>query len=227
MALKFLFEADDITVSLPSDDNFATPNSNINMLMGPSANPVSSAENRVRFRATGFASSGFGETVLYTVRTRATFRHTMTQSGRLTTSAHFIPRGSYSLVARARPFWEIWNPPISVARCLMSIRMDTRVRRPGLSDDLLPTTKSPWEKLFDDSITAYNVTTTRSAFVAAELFDHVHVQNFDLNVVPGDQVRIRARYIFQALVTNRAEFETKFSSTGHGLNAPAAVIRTS
>lgn len=231
MALQLRFQADTVTSSLPANDNFATSNSILTTHSGPTRDNISDTRNNVRFHVSGFASDGGFETVLFTLRTTATFTFTPQESGRLTTSAHFLPHGFFSLLAQPKEWWEIWLPAGGFARILINGRMDTRVRAAN-GTDVLPTTASPIRNITDRSITAINTTRTLARTIDTELFQHVIVQPFTTVVRTTDTVRVRARYTVQAIVIDRASFDLDFSFQGvgnqnfDGVNVPLAVLRT-
>jgi hypothetical protein len=226
MSTQFAFRADSITTSL---DNFASEDSSVSLISGPTVAPISDAINNVRFACAGFAGHGGFETAFFSLSTRHTFNFRPRATGRLTAHTHFMPQGGFSLVARAST-WLFDRP--GVVHFGVIARM--RVRVLAANGTVPLSVRTPFLPLFGLSVRGGSVADAEEGIVDSELLEFSLTRSFETVVVPTDTIEVQARYTVQVFALDGAEFTLDFTSVpaaagepGDGLNSPFAVINIS
>lgn len=227
MRTQFAFRADDITVSLPPDDNFAGDNSSFQSTTAPTDDPVSDAINNVRFACTGFAGHGLVEMVLFTLKTFHTFRFRPQVAGRLVTAhTHFLPQGAMSLTAR-KPTWLLDRPGFVSFKILIAMRVQVF----AANGNRLFRGFRKEKNIFWRTAEARSYSASSEAVVDADLLEFTRSTSVGIQVIPAHTIEVQARYVVQAIAMDGAEFALDFASVpaasgepGDGLNSPFAVI---
>jgi hypothetical protein len=230
MSIQFKFRADSITFSRPADINFAGSNSSVIMTTNPVVEPISDAINNVRFACTGFAGNGLLEAASFALRTRHFFVFNPPGDGRISvTSTHYMPLGTFRLVARKGEFFD--DPGTAV------LRVETRMRMRifGANGQLVTTLFSPQKsRVVVQAKATGAASVTREGVIAPELMEWIDKIEPTTPVFEGDRVQLRAQMIIGVIAENGAEFFLDFSSErtrngipGFGLNVPMAVLNVS
>jgi hypothetical protein len=227
MSSQFDFRANQITTSLPENDNFVSGNSDFNLTTQPAADPVSDAINNVRFACNGSTGHGVGDAILFTLRTFHTFSFRPSAVGILTAAhTHFMPQGDFSLTAR-QPTWIFDGPGFVSFNILMSMRL--RV----FNTDNIEVVRSFRRNvnIFSAQARAGSLSVSNEGVVEADLLEFTMSRSAAIQVGFFHRVEVQARYTVQVLAIDGADFAIDFDSVaaiggdpGDGLNAPFAVI---
>jgi hypothetical protein len=224
MAIQFNFRASSVTASLPAADNVILCQGGTTIFVsGPAADPISDAENRVRFVVTGSAPNGDFCGTLLTIRTRHRFLFRPTENGRLTASTFFTPSLLFALTCAGEGgLFELFDKAGPA-----SLNVFTRMSVTVTAQNLTTVFNSPGanHNRFHRSLEGISAPNSATGGFAPELMDVIETRSFPTIVETTDQIIVDARYVVQAFANDVSTFLVN-AGDGLGLNVPMAVIRT-